>query len=577
MSVLRARSVHLFFVLLLVSLAVSADAATESDLIPRVWNDAPVRVEIDGPADLERIEELLPGRRPLDVDRPLGDTVRLRVTDAEFERLRDAGFDPVRVEDRERAGRTEAERAWSERMGAGKRALSFPLQTYPSHSEIGALFSDLEAQYPDLVRAYTFGNSVDGRELWGLVISDHPDSNEAEPEVRLASGIHGDETVQMVNLLNLAHELVTSYGQPGAERIDAIVDGTELHVQPLFNPDGYVRGIRYNANWVDLNRNFPEPAGTHGAQEPEVDAFVQYGLSKHFVISLMGHGGALVVNYPWDYTYTRAPDDAAIIELSLEYSTRNLPMYNGAFSQGITNGADWYVITGSLQDWSYDQTDCIDLTLEVSNTKWPSSSTLLDYWDDNRESLLAFVESARAGIHGVVTNAITGEPVDAVISVDGIDKPVSTDPDNGDFYKLLADGTYTVRVDAAGYEPRTFFSVFNTWGVENRLDVALTPVSTAAAPSARVAASIDRVAPNPFNPRTRIEFSLAEPGPASLVALDARGRRVRTLVDASLPAGEHAETWNGDDDSGSTVGAGVYYLQLKAAGTTRTTRVTLVP
>jgi len=133
-----------------------------------------------------------------------------------------------------------------------------------------------------------------------------------------------------------------------------------------------------------------------------------------------------------------------------------------------------------------------------------------------------------------------------------------------------------VRVDAAGYEPRTFFSVFNSWGAENRLDVALTPVSTAA-PSTRVAASIDRVAPNPFNPRTQIEFGLAEPGPASLVVLDARGRRVRTLVDASLPAGEHAAVWNGDDDTGATVGAGVYYLRLTAAGTTRSARVTLVP
>jgi len=573
-SFVRAAAVHLFFVVFLVPRP--AVAATEADLIPRVWNDAPVRIEVDGQADVERIEALVPGRSPLAFDRPVGDTVRLRVTETEFERLREAGFEPVRVEDRERAGRTEAERVWASRAGAAKRVLSFPLQTYPTHSEIGDFFADLEAQYPDLVRAYTWGRSVDGRELWGLVISDHPDSNEAEPEVRLASGIHGDETVQMVNLLNLAHELVTSYGQPRSARLDAIVEGTELHIQPLFNPDGYVRGIRTNANWVDLNRNFPEPAGTHSGQQPEVADFIQYGLSKQFVISLMGHGGALVVNYPWDYTYTRAPDDAALIELSLEYSTRNLPMYNGAFSQGITNGADWYVITGSLQDWSYDQTDCIDLTLEVSNTKWPSSSTLLDYWDDNRESLLAFVESARAGIHGEVTNAITGEPVDAVISVDGIDKPVSTDPERGDFYKLLADGTYTVRVDAAGYEPRTFFSVFNSWGAENRLDVALTPVSTAA-PSTRVAASIDRVAPNPFNPRTQIEFGLAEPGPASLVVLDARGRRVRTLVDASLPAGEHAAVWNGDDDTGATVGAGVYYLRLTAAGTTRSARVTLVP
>ncbi len=77
------------------------------------------------------------------------------------------------------------------------------------------------------------------------------------------------------------------------------------------------------------------------------------------------------VNYLWDWTYTLAPDDAALIQMSLAYSTTNLPMYNGSFPQGITNGADWYVATGTLQDWTYDQTDCIGATIEVSNTKWP--------------------------------------------------------------------------------------------------------------------------------------------------------------------------------------------------------------
>ena len=79
-----------------------------------------------------------------------------------------------------------------------------------------------------------------------------------------------------------------------------------------------------------------------------------------------GHSGALVVNYPWDYTYDLTPDDAAIEQFALEYSTYNLPMYNGSFPQGITNGAQWYVTTGCLQDWSYAQTGCIDVTTAIS-------------------------------------------------------------------------------------------------------------------------------------------------------------------------------------------------------------------
>ena len=40
--------------------------------------------------------------------------------------------------------------------------------------------------------------------------------------------------------------------------------------------------------------------------------FQDYMNANHFVISINYHGGALVVNYPWDYTYTLAPDDRAL-------------------------------------------------------------------------------------------------------------------------------------------------------------------------------------------------------------------------------------------------------------------------
>ena len=573
MFALRSLIVLCLFVPFSISFAHAA-----TDFVPREWNDFPVRIEIEDETQLQRLEQLLPGRGRGDHDHVRDGRIDVRVTDAEFRRLREAGFAPERIEDVARAARTAVEREWAALDTArGLGDFTWPLTTYPTHAEVGAILEDLQALRPDIALRYPYGTSVDGRQLWGLVIGDFPDSNEVEPEVRLASGIHGDETVQMVNLLNFAHELVTGYETAGDARIDAIVEGIELHVQPLFNPDGYVRGIRRNANNVDLNRNFPEPAGQHSTQQPETLAFMQHALSKHFVVSLMGHGGALVVNYPWDYTYTRAPDDAALIQLSLEYSQHNLPMYNGFFSQGITNGADWYVATGTLQDWVYDQTGCLDVTLEVSNTKWPSSSTLTSYWNDNRESLYAYVEAVWAGIHGVVTDANTGAPLDAVITVSGIDEPVMTDPATGDWYKLVDTGRHAVTVDAVGYVPQTFFSVFSPWGTATAVDAQLVPEATDTPSALARAPRIERVAPNPFNPRTRIDFSLPVAGAVSLDVLDARGRRVRTLVDGDLAAGTHEITWDGRDATGSGVGSGVYFVRLRADGVTRSARITLVP
>jgi len=69
--------------------------------------------------------------------------------------------------------------------------------------------------------------------------------------------------------------------------------------------------------------------------------------------------------------------------------------------------------------------------------------------------------------------------------------------------------------------------------------------------------------PNPFNPRTEIEYSLGREGYADLSIYDVSGRLVRTLVASVQPAGEYRVTWNGLDTRGRTVASGVYVYRLK--------------
>ena len=70
--------------------------------------------------------------------------------------------------------------------------------------------------------------------------------------------------------------------------------------------------------------------------------------------------------------------------------------------------------------------------------------------------------------------------------------------------------------------------------------------------------------PNPFNPVTRIPFALGQDGPVSLRVFDVAGRLVATLLDRSLPAGEHVVTWRGQDDRGALVSSGVYFYRLRS-------------
>jgi Tol biopolymer transport system component len=82
--------------------------------------------------------------------------------------------------------------------------------------------------------------------------------------------------------------------------------------------------------------------------------------------------------------------------------------------------------------------------------------------------------------------------------------------------------------------------------------------------------------PNPFNPKTRITFSLARSGPVQLDVHDVRGRRIRRLTTGDLSAGEHTVVWDGTDDSGRGQAAGVYFVRLQAQGGALTHKVTLV-
>lgn len=82
-------------------------------------------------------------------------------------------------------------------------------------------------------------------------------------------------------------------------------------------------------------------------------------------------------------------------------------------------------------------------------------------------------------------------------------------------------------------------------------------------------------APNPFNPRTSFGFSLARAGRAVLAIYDVRGARVATLIDADLPAGEHAVAWSGQGSSGTPMPSGVYFAWLQTRLGARTVKVTL--
>ena len=91
-----------------------------------------------------------------------------------------------------------------------------------------------------------------------------------------------------------------------------------------------------------------------------------------------------------------------------------------------------------------------------------------------------------------------------------------------------------------------------------------------------VAFSLAPAMPNPVWGSTRITYGLASDSRVALEIYDVTGRRVRTLLDATHPAGEYTASWDGADDSGRRVAAGVYLYRLRADGFVSTRRLVVI-
>lgn len=81
------------------------------------------------------------------------------------------------------------------------------------------------------------------------------------------------------------------------------------------------------------------------------------------------------------------------------------------FTNGTTNGAAWYPLTGGMQDYNYIWHGCMEVTLELSCCKYPPAKELQNFWTDNVASLLNFVGEAHKGVKGFVKDD-HGKPVE---------------------------------------------------------------------------------------------------------------------------------------------------------------------
>ena len=436
---------------LLVSLGLFAQETNLGKLM-QDRNEYYFTFELNGNDNLSQIANMI------SVDRVDGNVVTAYANNKEFAEFQKLGYEITL--------QTPPSMMFEAEMWDGSNRAEYDWDQYPTYSAYENMMYAFQTNHPDKCEIIELGTLPSNRKI--LIAHINNGSGAGKPKFLYTSTIHGDETTGWMLMLRWIDYLLEN---PTLPECANILENVDLYVGPNTNPDGTYHGgnnsvngaTRYNANGVDMNRNYADP---HGSAHPdgnpyaqETEWFMQFAQENNFVMAANYHGGAEVMNYPWDNTYTLHADDQWYQLISHEYADLCHAVSSGYmtdYNNGITNGAQWYMIGGGRQDYMNGYAECRELTIECSNTKCPNASQMPTFWNYNKNAIFAFVNQCLNGIHGTVVDAASKAPIDgATITLVGHDdqySTVSTQLPAGDFHRPVKAGTYNVRITKNGYQ-----------------------------------------------------------------------------------------------------------------------------
>ncbi len=415
-------------------------------------DESVVRIDVTGHDEVYRL-----GREPgLTVIDARDDFIRAYADEAAVTRLRARGYRVTPLDERLRF-RTADE-----------------LDDYRSFAEVCSTLEALAAGYPAITRLETLGFSADGHPIPGMKVTDNPGDDEPEACIRLIGTHHGNEKISTEVTLSFLEFLCENYA--GSPSVRDLVDGREFWVIPVLNPDGHIADRRTNGNGVDLNRDYGYEWEVYSGPftQPETRVMHDHGERCMPTLEYEYHSAASYVNYLWDNHPADPPDSSWIITLSQRYADST---YGSRTTElDPINGYEWYEVHGSCQDFTFGVFGGLAWTIE---TREPSTQARVDsICLANRRALLDMSLLAGWGAAGRVYDSVTGEPLFARVEfLDPRRWHTYTDLPAGDFHRMVAPGTYQLRVTANGYEPRTVSGVVvpDTGGVF--VEVPLAPAA----------------------------------------------------------------------------------------------------
>jgi len=248
---------------------------------------------------------------------------------------------------------------------------------YHTYAEIETELKELSQNFSQIANTSTIGQSIEGRELWAIKISDNVNQDEEEPVVVFLGAHHAREWISVDVPFLIAKHFLEKYATDTL--IARLVNNTEIWVVPMVNPDGHQYSVTTDRLWrknrrnngdgsfgVDLNRNYSYQWGGPGSSgdpfseiyrgpfafsEPETQALRDFLQSQSPAALISYHNYSQLVLYPWGYTYSPAPDRALLDSLAVAMADKIRAVHGVNYTPG--QASTLYLASGDTTDWLY--------------------------------------------------------------------------------------------------------------------------------------------------------------------------------------------------------------------------------
>jgi hypothetical protein len=317
-----------------------------------------------------------------------------------------------------------------------------------------------------------------------------------------------------------------------------------------------------------------------------VDPQIQGGEIKNVALLRNNAGVTARIKAPWEFKLSNYPSGFYVFQARLTAKTNEV-VYSDPVTVYVGDGLKGNVLMNgefecSSAPWTLNVQGGASATFTIDTSAWISNGAA---------AVIAIGNGGTADWHIQLQQTF---PVDSghtyivyfTAQTDQNSMPISAMiQQNKDPWAVYSSGVSATVEALQEYGPFTFESVvtdheaflrFNLGNFPNSIvwldaiqiyDMSLTglkdrkPLDAGEVPDRCL---ISRNYPNPFNPRTTIEYRLPDEADVTLTLYNAKGQVVRTLVRENQKPGEHLTSWNGENENGQRVPSGVYVYRLEA-------------